>query len=240
MGDKIKFKISDLFNNSDYFDLIMLSVFTARSDLYKISILLEEKKDDEVMAAFIFKFSLGVLKNSYMLAYDVRKSHEYSLKSMQNWDKIKRKYDCLKKCNEGNENKLFSKDVLSNIRNQAFHYSFKNSDLKKISTIVELLKDEDFIISLPGEGIDYYNVDNIYYNYVISLWNKYVEDSKDKDDLSLFVKKIREMTTIIVNLFDLISYGYFISFTNIKVACRDKSVKLAKLSQINNRHLSCD
>jgi len=172
-----------------------------------------------------------------MLADDVLKSYEGNLKSMQNWDKIKEKYDYLLKCNEGNDNKLFSKDVLGNIRNQVFHYSYKKPNLKEISTIVELLKDEDLIILLLEEGIDYYNVDDIYYNYTISLWNEYVESSKDKDDLRSFVKKIREMTIIIVKLFDLISYGYFISFTNIEEVYRDNSVKLVKLEQFRQQTL---
>jgi len=56
----MKFKISDVLDYSDNLDLIMLSLFTARNDLNKISILLDEKKDDDAMSTFIFKFSLGI------------------------------------------------------------------------------------------------------------------------------------------------------------------------------------
>ena len=92
---EIKIIPSDLFDSNNHFDMIMLSILTARDDLNNINMLLDENKEDAYMSVFIFKLSLGITKNAYMLAYEVFQNEFYKnkLKSMNNWKKVEEKYN---------------------------------------------------------------------------------------------------------------------------------------------------
>lgn len=59
---EIKIIPSDLFDSNNHFDMIMLSILTARDDLNNINMLLDENKEDAYMSVFIFKLSLGITK----------------------------------------------------------------------------------------------------------------------------------------------------------------------------------
>jgi len=230
---EIKIIPSDLFDSNNHFDMIMLSILTARDDLNNINMLLDENKEDAYMSVFIFKLSLGITKNAYMLAYEVLQNEFYKnkLKSMNNWKKVEEKYNKLVECNSGNGTDSFSYKVLNKIRNQAFHYPYKKRDLDNISKIVEQLKDEELIIKISSEGYAHYSTDTIFINYINIIWKEYMGDgiNDEAEQLSRLIKKIKEVVILLFNLFDLITIGYFLSFTNIKESWDNESIKLTKI-----------
>ena len=144
---------SDLFDSNNHFDMIMLSILTARDDLNNINMLLDENKEDAYMSVFIFKLSLGITKMRICLHMKYFKNEFYKnkLNHLNNWKKVEEKYNKLVECNSGNGTDSFSYKVLNKIRNQAFHYPYKKRDLDNISKIVEQLKDEELIIKISSE-----------------------------------------------------------------------------------------
>lgn len=230
---EIKFIPSDLFDSNNHFDMIMLSILTARDDLNYINMLLDEKKEDTYMSVFIFKLSLGIAKNAYMLAYEIFQNNSYKnrLKSMNNWEKVEEKYNKLVECNGGNGTDSFSYKVLNKIRNQAFHYPYKKGNLDNISKIVKQLKNEELTIKISSEGYANYSTDAIFINYINKIWKEYTGDgiNDETEQLSCLIKKIKEIVILLSKLFDLITIGYFLSFTNIKESWDNESIKLTKI-----------
>ncbi len=230
---EIRYIPSDLFDSKNYFHMIILSIMTARDDLNNINMLLDDKKEDIYMSAFIFKLSLGIAKNAYMLAHNVFKNDNYKdiLKSMNNWEMIEEKYSKLVECNGGNDTASFSYKVLNEIRNQVFHYSYKNRDLDNISKIIEQLKNEELTIKISSEGSACYSTDTIFINYINKIWREYSGSASNDEveQLSYMVKKIKEIVILLANLFDLISIGYLSSFTNIKESWDNESIKITKI-----------
>ena len=230
---EIKYIMSDLFDRNDYFDMITLSVLTAKDDLNYINILLDEKKEDTFLSVFILKLSLGIAKNAHMLAYQIFKNESYinKLKSMNNWKEIEGKYKELVECNGGNGTDSFSFKVLNEIRNQAFHYSYKKPDLDNISKIVEELKNDQLTIKIYNEGQTCYSMDVIFINYMNKVWKEYVGDdiNNESTQIRCLFNKIKEITILTANLFNLIIIGYFSTFTNFEETWADSSIKLTNL-----------
>ncbi len=189
---------SEIINVNEDFDLIMLSVFTAREDWYALAKLTHSEQK-----LFVIKVMFSLLKEIntllYMKVFSKDQPYIEKINEFENYleiEKLKTQYDLC-----ANE---FHK-ILDNYRNNTFHYSnivnkmksyFGSSEFKDFETVLHLGNTE-------GE-ITYEFPLQVSYDYLLHNF----QNNNPTSDIATVLKNTTEFGVLTVRLLDALIAGF--------------------------------
>lgn len=219
MGIKFekKFKIENVFNKNDDYHLWITSIGVARQDLFFVNNQLSVIIDTEQRDGFLYFAKMSVAHVNEALAMLKKAESHYP----NIWSEFKRikgfqiQYEELVHLAEGDEERSFYKKVLSDARNNFFHYNKgswnnkeKEYDFKSTKSVLQNMCDENFMSGyklgdMKGEH-DYYFAEEIQINWLFELGRK--EFGLTENEL---LYKISTITAKVMGILSLILKDFF-------------------------------
>ncbi|SCY80002.1 hypothetical protein SAMN05720606_109202 [Paenibacillus polysaccharolyticus] len=208
-----KFKLENFINTNSEYDLWITSFAIALQDLIKTHKLIFHLSDSKEMpnyTFFLFKISLGFLKESVDLVESSLKSNiAERLVSIKNF---KKKYDEFIELITNDPDYKYLKDFINESRNKVFHYNNfqKRNDAKSVKKILNELYVEDFRteFTLTSDHYlfsDYTFAEDIQLNQLISIIEKQEKTKALGDRLhNLLIIMAKIMTLLQDVIFDFI------------------------------------
>jgi hypothetical protein len=205
----VKLNLSELFDKNIEFDVQMLSVFTARDDLYRINDLILKNIEVTPKLMFLFKFSIGITKESYTLLFKLFKTFKNEFSTMYNETVIIQKYEKLRVLNneyDKEKKNYFSIKVLKNIRNQTFHYC----DTKEFIDIINKIGNIESSMTIGDTRGEIYHTfaDELYLAIAFNYYKEYKKITDEKENAKMFIKELAEFGIAIAQVFDEIIDGF--------------------------------
>lgn len=221
--NKVEFElnINEIFCSDDKFEMIMLQAFTAREDVYTINKLLQRKDLTRTEFLFLFKIIIGITREANELLREIYEKYADNLRCFSNWEQIEAQKSELERINNGMGKESFSYLVIKEIRDQVFHYKDTRNIKNQLKECVQIKS--MFNIGTKTEfDTEYIFTQDVFYNYVESVWKSYSESEGASDSVSEFVKLMSKYSLSVAKNLEMLIYGYFNKYTNFTVDAFEK------------------
>ena len=179
-------KFSEIINKDNKFDLMILAVFTAWSDLVSIAKLMDSNTCSTDIMLTLFKVHIGIIKEVGSLFTRLFDNYKTDLEEFSNFQMISELYEKFKKC--------YDKDMYDKylkIRNYTFHYSKIDTDNDITATMDLSDFDTEFKICETYINTEFPFILEIYFKHYNCIMN-----GKQNNSDSTFSENIRVSSQI--------------------------------------------
>lgn len=216
-----KFKLEDVINKEEEYHLWIISMGIARQDLYFDIGQMKRIIDSDSQEGLFYFTKLSISHVNEVIALLKRAFEKYPVVFSQftRIDNFLKEYTELLELCEGNDNDSFFRRVLSEARNNFFHYNKgnwndrkKEYDFESTKKILESLYREKFFTGYKiGDSIgenDFYFADDIQINWLFEIGKEYQLNESD------LLEKISEITSKTMKVLTIVIDDFFINKTS--------------------------
>ncbi|MBQ3515283.1 MAG: hypothetical protein IJA32_16035 [Lachnospiraceae bacterium] len=220
---ELELNINEIFCSDDKFEMIMLQAFTAREDVYTINKLLQREDLTRTEFLFLFKIIIGITREANELLREIYEKYTDNLMEFSNWGQIESHKNELERINNGIGKDSFSYQVIKKIRDQTFHYKDTHNIKNRLNECIPI--ESVFNIGTKTAfDTEYVFTQDIFYNYVESVWRNYRKAEDEVNSVPEFVKLMSEYSVSVAKNLEVLIDGYFDKYTNFTEDALEKHI----------------